>query len=104
MNAVWPRLRHAEVPSELIQAEIRRVRSGAAQAEGGEFTDSYLACLSCYLDAIVVDKETHEYLTQCTRRNSSFGRMIGFFTKVSSYRDLANALVARRDQSCDSLH
>jgi hypothetical protein len=94
LNKIWPRLRNAKMPSEVIQAEIRRGRKTAVRASGSDLGDDYIACLAPYVDAIIVDKRTHEFLTQSTRRDPSFSRIVGFFARVASYDQLPMVLAA----------
>ncbi|NWF74716.1 MAG: hypothetical protein HXY51_16995 [Nitrospirae bacterium] len=53
-----------------------------------------MACLAPYVDAIVVDKRTHEFMIQGSRHNPYFRETVGFFIKAKSYRDLPALLLA----------
>jgi hypothetical protein len=92
LDQIWPKLRAAKIPSEIIQQTIRRARKPAPRASGSDLGDDYLACLAPYVDAVVADKRTHEFLAQGSRRDHSFAQMVGFFAKVSSYIQLPTAL------------
>jgi hypothetical protein len=92
LDHVWPRLRHVHLPSLWVQEEIRRARKTAPRASGSDLADSYLAAFSPYLDAVVVDRRTHEYLSQSCRRKRDFERRVGRFLRVSSYRSLVQEL------------
>ena len=92
LDQVWPKLRDAEIPSEVIQETIRKARKTAPQASGSDLGDDYLACLAPYVDAIIVDKRTHEFMTQGARRALYFRKMVGFFEKATSYRQLPEIL------------
>ena len=92
LEAIWPTLRYAKIPSEIIQAQIRRARKSVPRTSGSDLGDDYLTCLAPYVDAIVVDKRTHEFLNQCTRRDPVFSGMVGFFTRAATYESLPQAL------------
>jgi hypothetical protein len=88
----WDKLRTTMIPSDFIQAEIRRARKSAARASGSDLSDDYLVSLAPYVDAVIVDKRTCEYLRQCSRRNKMFRDLVGFYAKTSSYQDLVFTL------------
>lgn len=92
LDQIWPKLRDAKIPSEIIQETIRKARKTAPRASGSDLGDDYLACLAPYVDAIIVDKRTHEFMTQGTRRDPYFREMVGFFEKATSYRQLPEVL------------
>jgi hypothetical protein len=92
LDTIWLKTRHASIPSDTVMAAIRRSRSSAPRASGSDITDDYLAAIGPYLDAIIVDKRTHEFLTQAARRDESFRCMIGFFARVKSYDNLPQTL------------
>jgi hypothetical protein len=92
LDRVWPRLRYAKIPSLWVQEEIRRARKSAPRASGSDLNDSHLAAFAPYLNAVVVDRRTHEYLSQGCRRTASFRTVVGRFLRVSSYEELAAAL------------
>jgi len=88
----WPKIRDAKIPSEIIQETIRKARGKAHRASGSDIGDDYLVCLAPYVDAVIVDKRTHEFLTQGARRDPSFRQMVGFFGKAASYENLSAVL------------
>ena len=92
LDQIWPKLRDAKIPSEVIQETIRKARGTAPQASGSDLGDDYLACLAPYVDAIIVDKRTHEFMTQGARRDPYFREMVGFFEKAASYKQLPEIL------------
>jgi hypothetical protein len=92
LDQIWPKLRDAKIPSEIIQETIRKARKTAPRASGSDLGDDYLACLAPYVDAIIVDKRTHEFMTQGARRYPYFREMVGFFEKATSYRQLLEIL------------
>ena len=92
LDQIWPKLRDAKIPSEVIQETIRKARKTAPRASGSDLGDDYLACLAPYVDAIIVDKRTHELMTQGARRDPYFRKMVGFFEKAASYRQLPEIL------------
>lgn len=93
-ESVWPKLRDAEIPSEIIQQTVRSARKAAHRASGSDLGDDYLVCLGPYVDAVIVDKRTHEFLTQGVRRDPYFRQMVGFFGKAASYKHLPAVLAA----------
>ena len=92
LDQVWPKIRDAKIPSEVIQETIRKARETAPRASGSDLGDDYLACLAPYVDAIIVDKRTHEFMTQGARRDPYFREMVGFFEKTASYKQLPEIL------------
>ena len=94
LDQVWPRLRDAKIPSQIIQDTIREARKTATRASGSDIGDDYLACLAPYVDAIIVDKRTHEFITQGSRRNPYFREMAGFFAKTTTYKQLPAVLAS----------
>ncbi len=92
LNQAWPKIRDAKIPSEIIQETIRKARGKVHRASGSDIGDDYLACLAPYVDAVIVDKRTHEFLTQGARRDPSFRQMVGFFGKAASYETLSAVL------------
>jgi hypothetical protein len=92
LDQVWPKLRNAKIPSEIVQEKIRMARKTARRASGSDIGDDYLACLAPYVDAIIVDKRTHEFMTQGAQRDPYFRKMVGFFEKAASYRQLPEIL------------
>lgn len=94
LDHIWPRLRRVRVPSLWVQEEIRRARNSAPRASGSDMADSYLAAFAPYLDAVIVDKRTHEFVSQSCRRSKAFERQAGRFLKVSSYKLLIDELQA----------
>jgi hypothetical protein len=93
LDHVWPKLRDSKIPSEIIQETIRAGRRSAQRASGSDLGDDYLACLAPYVDALTVDKRTHEFMTQGARRDPYFREMVGYFEKATSYRQLPEILV-----------
>lgn len=94
LDMVWPNLRDAKIPSEILQQTIREARRSAPRASGSDLGDDYLVCLAPYVDAIIVDKRTHEFMTQAARRDPFIHEIAGFFTKAPSYEQLPEILVA----------
>ena len=92
LDQIWPKLREAKIPSEIIQEAIRQARKTTPRASGSDLGDDYLACLAPYVDAIIVDKRTHEFMIQSARRNPYFRKMVGYFEKAASYRKLPEVL------------
>ena len=91
-DQAWPNLRDAKIPSEIVQETIRKARKTAPRASGSDLGDDSLACLAPYVDAIIVDKRTHEFMTQGARRDPYFREMVGFFEKAASYKQLPEIL------------
>jgi hypothetical protein len=92
IKSVWLRLKNHRLPSEEIIYEIRRSRRNAMRASGSDLNDDYIASLMPYLDAVVVDKRTHEYLMQARRRNPRLSLLIASMLKVGSYHQLPRML------------
>ncbi|MDP1854262.1 MAG: hypothetical protein Q8L26_08700 [Candidatus Omnitrophota bacterium] len=92
IESIWPRLKSHRLPSEEIIYEIRRSRRKAIRASGSDLNDEYITSLMPYLDAVVVDKRTHEYLRQAKKRNPHLPLLITSMLKVGSYRQLPRVL------------
>lgn len=92
IESVWPKLQNYLLPSEKVISEIRVSRKNAIRASGSDLNDDYLASLIPYLDAVVVDKRTYEYLVQAKKRNPQISTLIGSIVKVSSYNQLPSVL------------
>ncbi|MBA2486567.1 MAG: hypothetical protein H0V35_10810 [Nitrospira sp.] len=94
LDQVWPRIRDANIPSQIIQDTLPAARKTATRASGSDIGDDYLACFSPYVDAIIVDKRTHEFMTQGSRRDHYFRKMVGFFAKTTIYKQLPAVLAS----------
>lgn len=80
-----------DVPTCFLQNRLRvaRVRSGA-RASGSDITDSYLASLCPYVDAVIVDKRTNELMKQ-VRREAGWD-WIGTTIKIKNVQQLPEEL------------
>ncbi len=92
IESVWPKLENYRLPSEEVISAIRNSRKNAIRASGSDLNDDYLASLMPYLDAVVVDKRTYEYLMQAKKRSPQISMFIGSMVKVSSYNQLPSVL------------
>lgn len=92
IETVWPKLQNYQLPSEKIISEIRRSRKNATRASGSDLNDDYLASMMPYLDAVVVDKRTYEYLMQAKKRNPQIAELIDSMVKVRTYNQLPSVL------------
>ncbi|MGE3777552.1 MAG: hypothetical protein AB7F89_10235, partial [Pirellulaceae bacterium] len=61
-------LRRSDMPSTCLYDEISAAQKGSARAEGGNFDDASLACLSFYATLTSVDKRTAEAVRQTRSR------------------------------------
>lgn len=100
LGLVWANIRDAKIPSEILQRAIRDARRSAPRASGSDLGDDYLACLAPYVDAIIVDKRTHEFLTQSARHDHYIRKIVGFFAKATSYNQLPEILATCQDRQC----
>lgn len=89
---VWPTLRDHLLPSEEIVLGIRKSRINATRASGSDLNDDYHATLIPYLDAVVVDKRTHEHLRQAKLRNPEMPWHLKQVAKASFYNDIPEIL------------
>ncbi len=92
LDDVWYKLKNHLLPSEEIISEIRTSRKNAPRSSGSDINDDYLASLIPYLDAVLVDKRTHEYLRQAKIRNPRFFSSIKSIFKAGSYYQLPEIL------------
>ena len=95
IESVWPKLENYRLPSEEVISAIHNSRKNAIRASGSDLNDDYLASLMPYLDAVVVDRRTYEYLMQAKKRNPRISTLIGSMVKVSSYNQLPSVLNGR---------
>ena len=89
------RMAPQQLPSWHIQNAVRKRQLKAPRAEAGDFTDSYLAAFVLYIDHVIVDRRTHEYLSQARRRDA-LGLRFGMTSKLSHYSDLVSVLDSPR--------
>ncbi len=89
---VWPKLRDRLMPSEEIISQIRKSRKNAARSSGSDLNDDYHATLIPYLDAVVVDKRTHENLRQAKRRNPELSLLLKPVLKAAYYHLIPSIL------------
>ena len=95
LDVMWPQLKNARPLSLWVKEELQLARGTApVRANGSDVADSNLAAFAPYLDAVIVDKRTHGYLTQICRRNEEFRQSIGSFERCTSYEDLLPTLAA----------
>lgn len=92
IESIWHKFKDNRLPSEEIEDEIRKYRKNARRASGSDLNDDYLASLIPYLDAVIVDKRTYEYLQQAKRRRPELASLIVSAIKISSYRELPERL------------
>ena len=79
-------------PTWLLWKELYKIRVNAERASGSDINDNLLVGLCLYADLTIVDKRTHEYLTQIKRKNNLIKKHIGNFEKLSNYVDLLSLL------------
>lgn len=93
IESIWPKLKEHLFPSEEIISELRESRKTTPRASGSDLNDDYLASLMPYLDAVIVDKRTYEYLKQAITRNPCISGLTTSAFKVESYRSLPDMLI-----------
>lgn len=94
---IWPALRNAKLPSEILISAVRAERDKAtkgARATGSDLGDDYLLALAPYVDATVVDKRTYDYLNRVSRRNDNIRRLLGRIVKAVGYTHLVEQLTS----------
>ncbi len=85
-------LNEEQCPTWLLWKEIYKIRIKAERASGSDINDAFLAGLCLYSDLTIVDKRTHEYLTQIKRKDIAISKYIHRFEKVSCYLDILDYL------------
>lgn len=88
-------LKEEYCPTWLLWKEIYKIRVKAERASGSDITDAFLAGLSLYADLTIVDKRTHEYLTQIKRKDIAISEYIQRFEKLSCYLDILDYLPSK---------
>ncbi|MCK5536603.1 MAG: hypothetical protein KAI79_07235 [Bacteroidales bacterium] len=81
-----------DCPTWLLWKELYKIRTKAERASGSDINDALLAGLCLYSDLTIVDKRTHEYLTQIKRKNTILKDYMGRFEKLSGYTELLTYL------------
>ena len=90
-------LKEKTCPTWLLWKELYKIRIKAQQASGSDINDGFLTGLCLYTDLTIVDKRTHEYLTQIKRKNKLLKEHICKFEKLSYYSKLLDYLPKRVD-------
>ncbi len=85
-------LKEKNCPTWLLWKELYKIRTKAQRASGSDINDGFLAGLCLYTDLTIVDKRTHEYLTQIKRKSNLLKEHIGRFEKLSHYSQLLDYL------------
>ena len=88
-------LKEEYCPTWLLWKEIYKIRVKAERASGSDINDAFLAGLSLYAGLTIVDKRTHEYLTQIKRKDVAISEFIQRFEKLSCYLDILNYLPSK---------
>ena len=86
------KIQEKNCPIWLLWKELYKIRVNAERASGSDINDNLLVGLCLYTDLTIVDKRTHEYLTQIKRKNNLIKKHIGSFEKLSNYVDLLSLL------------
>lgn len=79
-------------PTWLLWKELYKCRIKAERVSGSDLNDAFLSGLCMYVDLTIVDKRTHEYLSQIKRKNEILKPLIGKFEKFSNYSNILNYL------------
>lgn len=85
-------LKEDNCPTWLLWKELYKIRIKAQRASGSDINDGFLAGLCLYADLTIVDKRTHEYLTQIKRKSKILKEHINQFEKLSHYYQLLDYL------------
>lgn len=79
-------------PTWLLWKELYKCRIKAERVSGSDINDAFLSGLCLYVDLTIVDKRTHEYLSQIKRKNKLIKPIIGNFKKLSNYSNILEYL------------
>lgn len=79
-------------PTWLLWKELYKCRIKAERVSGSDLNDAFLSGLCMYVDLTVVDKRTHEYLSQIKQKNEILKPLIGRFEKLSNYSNILDFL------------
>ncbi len=85
---IWPKMKNVLLPSEEIISEIRISRRNALRASGSDLNDEYMASLAPYLDVVIVDKRTYEYIAQAKKRRPELTHFFKSIFKASEYHQI----------------
>lgn len=79
-------------PTWLLWKELYKCRIKAERVSGSDINDAFLSGLCMYVDLTIVDRRTHEYLSQIKRKNEMLKPLIGRFEKLSKYSHILDYL------------
>lgn len=77
-----------QLPSWRISRAVTQHTPDLRERQGGELTDTHLACLSAYADVTFVDKRTLEAFRRFRREDPGFTALLGRVERAASYRDI----------------
>jgi len=88
------KLRPTDMPSTYLWDEMSLARKGSSRAEGGDFDDASLSCLSFYSDVTTVDRRTSEAIQQIRSRRPELDRIMSPVVKVPTLDALERAMTS----------
>ncbi len=92
LEEVWPSLRRATIPSEYVQDAIGSERQSAQRASGSDLYDSYIASMSPYIDAVLVDKRTLHYIKLAAARDTALHPFVSSAMRAPTYAEIPRVL------------
>jgi hypothetical protein len=73
------------LPSFTVERELLRDQHGADRVDGSDLGDCHLVPLALYLDAVEVDKRTHDHVRKMRKRNTKIAEHLRHVFRCSDY-------------------
>lgn len=86
-------VRPGQIPSWSVNQALERHLPDLPEREGGELTDTHLACLATYADVTLVDKRTWEGVRRLRQKEPGLAKLLGRMERLARYQDVAALLV-----------
>lgn len=83
-----------QMPSWSVNQTLKRHLPDLPEREGGELTDTHLACLAAYADLTLVDKRTLEGVRRLRQKEPAVAALLGRVERLARYEDAPSLLVA----------
>ena len=80
-------VRRQELPTLEFCETLQETQTQAIRYAGNDMSDSQIAAMALYADAVEVDKRTFDYITRLAHKNSIVNSVVGKFIKSSASFD-----------------
>lgn len=86
-------VRPDQIPSWSINQALERHLPDLPERQGGELTDTHLACLAAYADLTLVDKRTLEGVRRLRQKDPHVAGLLGRVERLARYEDAPSLFV-----------